>query len=101
MIYNKTDALEAVVTMAVADIHPTELRDIAAKLPEDFSDALEEFCKRFDLGEWFYDSLTVAEVDIVELLHSIADDAETDITALETHDAQINSDLRRANGWPA
>lgn len=101
MIYTKRDALEAVVNMSVADIHPTELREIAAKLSDDFSEALGEFCNQFNLGDWFYDSLTLAEIDIADLLNAIADEEEKNINETLIDYTEINLDLRKANGWPA
>lgn len=35
---------------------------------------LAEFCDRFDLGDWFYDQMTLADIDIVDEVSAIADE---------------------------
>lgn len=34
---------------------------------------LAEFCGRFELGNWFYDQMTLADIDIVDEVSAIAD----------------------------
>lgn len=35
---------------------------------------LAEFCDRFELGNWFYDQMTLADIDIVDEVSAIADE---------------------------
>ena len=35
---------------------------------------LAEFCDQFDLGDWFYDQMTLADIDIVDEVSAIADE---------------------------
>ena len=35
---------------------------------------LAEFCDRFELGNWFYDQMTLADIDIVDEVSTLADE---------------------------
>jgi hypothetical protein len=35
---------------------------------------LAEFCDRFELGNWFYDQMTLADIDIIDEVSAIADE---------------------------
>nr|DAM65861.1 MAG TPA: hypothetical protein [Caudoviricetes sp.] len=35
---------------------------------------LAEFCDRFELGNWFYDQMTLADIDIIDEIAVIADE---------------------------
>ena len=35
---------------------------------------LADFCNRFELGNWFYDQMTLAEIDIVDEVSALADE---------------------------
>ena len=35
---------------------------------------LAEFCDRFELGNWFYDQMTLADIDIVNEVSSLANE---------------------------
>ena len=35
---------------------------------------LAEFCDRFELGNWFYDQMTLADIDIVNEVSALADE---------------------------
>lgn len=35
---------------------------------------LAEFCNRFELGNWFYDQMTLADIDIVNEVSALADE---------------------------
>ncbi len=57
---------------------------------------LSMFCDRFDLGDWFYDQMTLAEVDIVAEVSVLADmHRESEREAME-YEAEVERDLRAA-----
>lgn len=98
MIYNKTDALEAVINMSIADLDPDELGELIGKLSND-EDPIVTFCERFDLGDWFIESL--ADFDIIDILERIKTEWDKECREAADFEQEVNRDLQLANGWPA
>lgn len=101
MIYNDIDALESILSMIISDMHPIDIREMAAQFPDDFTEAIEEFCDRYGLGNWFNESLILHEVDISDTLNRLADEAEIDAQTAESHRDEVERDYRHTIGQPA
>lgn len=66
--------IKQVIQAAVADRTSEEINNNIAYLKEDFTDnieRMEDFCNRFDLGNWFLDAMTLNDIDIIEELEGI------------------------------
>lgn len=50
-----------------------ELDELALDL-QISDEPLYRFCDRFDLGDWFYDQMTLADIDIVDEVAVLADE---------------------------
>ena len=56
---------------------------------------LAEFCDRFDLGDWFYDQMTLADIDIVDEVSTIADEHRKLESEWLTESQLLHRELRR------
>lgn len=54
--------------------YPSNELDIIALDLHLKDEPLAEFCDRFELGNWFYDQMTLADIDIVDEVSAIADE---------------------------
>ena len=77
-----------------------DIQEIVDDLPEDSEEALSYFCDRFELGNWFYEALLMNEIDISDELITIGLNRGKEEKEHNDEQAQIQSDLQRANGWP-
>lgn len=66
------DLLEETIGHVVARLNSLDLSQLAVQLPEDIEEAAEDFCERFELGNWFYEALIVNEAKIGSMLSRIA-----------------------------
>lgn len=72
------DMLEDVVDHVVANLNSLEITHLAGDLPDNSEQAAEDFCRRFDLGVWFWEALTLNGKDIRSLLSKIAQERMED-----------------------
>lgn len=77
-----------------------ELEELVGALPEENEEACDKFCERYELGNWFYEALTLNDIDITELLVDLGNEREVEEKEAERDRADIESDLRRSQGWP-
>lgn len=56
---------------------------------------LAEFCDRFELGNWFYDQMTLADIDIVDEVSAIADEHRRAESEWLTESQLLHRELRR------
>jgi len=66
--------VKQVIQAALADQSSEEVNKLNKYLKEDFTDnpeRMEDFCNRFDLGNWFLDAMTLNDIDIIEELEGI------------------------------
>lgn len=54
--------------------YPSDELDVIALDLHLKDEPLAEFCDRFELGNWFYDQMTLAEIDIVDEVSALADE---------------------------
>ena len=54
--------------------YPSDELDVIALDLHLKDEPLAEFCDRFELGNWFYDQMTLADIDIVDEVSAIADE---------------------------
>lgn len=70
--------LEETVDHVVAQLSSLDISQHIADLPKDTETATGAFCDRFELGNWFYEALTLNEVDIGSMLARIAQERMSD-----------------------
>lgn len=66
--------LRNIIEMVVADRDSDELGEFVRQtftLDMSTEEASEEFCDKFDLGDWFYEAMILNDIDIVSELDSI------------------------------
>jgi hypothetical protein len=98
--YSEKTALESVVNMVVADMHPQELRGVIQALPSDDESAIKRFCENFDLGSWMYEALVGKEIDLIMLLSQIADEMDREYQEEAAELNMITASVRASQGWP-
>lgn len=54
--------------------YPSDELDVIALDLHLKDEPLAEFCDRFELGNWFYDQMTLADIDIVDEVSSLANE---------------------------
>ena len=54
--------------------YPSDELDVIALDLHLKDEPLAEFCDRFELGNWFYDQMTLADIDIVNEVSSLANE---------------------------
>ena len=54
--------------------YPSDELDVIALDLHLKDEPLAEFCDRFELGNWFYDQMTLTDIDIVDEVSAIADE---------------------------
>lgn len=54
--------------------YPSDELDVIALDLHLKDEPLAEFCDRFELGNWFYDQTTLADIDIVDEVSSLANE---------------------------
>lgn len=45
-----------------------DLEDFVDELPRDNEAACEKFCRKYDLGDWFYEAMILNDIEIDDLL---------------------------------
>jgi len=64
--------------------------------PLDFDEQLSEFCDKYDLGNWFYEAMTLNEVDIISELVGIFRHKFQDEQEANKEESLIATALKRA-----
>jgi len=77
-----------------------DMEELVGALPEKNEEACDKFCERYELGNWFYEALTLNEINITELLVDLGNEREVEEKEAECDRADIDRDLRRSQGWP-
>lgn len=62
-----------VIKEVLSDYASDVLTEMAFEL-ENSESSIADFCDRFDLGDWFYDQMTLLDVDIVDEVSVVADE---------------------------
>ena len=84
----------------IVDETSWSLQELVNRLPEDVEVAASTFCDRFRLGDWFYDALVINDVDINAELITIGARKEQEEREAANDRAEVDRDLRQAQGWP-
>jgi hypothetical protein len=74
------------------------LRQYMAKKKQQGHEAASAFCDFVELGSWFYEALTLNDVDIESLLDEVESELEKQASEDSRERAEIESDLRREQG---
>ncbi len=77
-----------------------ELQELIDRLPENTEEAASDFCDAFELGNWFYEAMTLHDIDISEVLIDIAETRRAEEKEAERDRADIERDYQRSQGWP-
>ncbi len=77
-----------------------ELQDIINRLSDNTEEAAGEFCDGFELGNWFYEAMTLNDIDISEVLIDIAETRRAEEKEAEQDRADMERDYQRSQGWP-
>lgn len=72
-----------------------ELDELALDL-QISDEPLSRFCDRFDLGDWFYDQMTLADIDIVDEVAVLADEYRRAEREEQENRAMLERELQRA-----
>lgn len=95
---------KAITTFIVEQIVPEhaswELQELIDRLPETSEEAASDFCDAFELGNWFYDAMTVNDIDISEVLIDTAESRRVEEKEAEKDRDEADRSLRRSQGWP-
>lgn len=67
----------AIIRQVVSNLSVEELYELALDL-QISDEKLLTFCDRFELGNWFYDEMTLLGVKIVDEISVIADEAKAE-----------------------
>lgn len=90
-------SLQEAIDRAVAHLDSIEIAQFINQLPSDPKEALDKFCKRFDLDKWFIEALNGKNI-VDELKIIVAQRQDEELEANEEYE-EIQSDLRIDNGW--
>lgn len=77
-----------------------ELEELVGTLPDETEEACGKFCDRYELGNWFYEALTLHDIDITELLIDLGNERDAEEKEAQRDRDEIERDLRRSQGWP-
>lgn len=94
------DTLRQTIEMVLADRNSLEIDELIGALSDEAEEAASQFCDRLDLGNWFYEALTLNDIDIVSMLSEINDDIRLLEKEAENDRAEIQRDYQTAQGWP-
>lgn len=89
------EVIDAVLARVLEDETSVELDELAMDLHIS-ENALSLFCDKFDLGGWFYDELTLAEVDIVDRISDMAEQRRREETDALEEQRENERDRRQA-----
>jgi hypothetical protein len=65
------ETLYDVIEHVVAGLETEKIKEFAGSLPEHSEEAANKFCERFELGNWFYEAMTLNSVQIGQVLDDI------------------------------
>lgn len=64
--------MHRVIKEVLSDYASDSLTEMAFEL-ENSESSIADFCDRFELGNWFYDQMMLADIDIVDEVSVLAD----------------------------
>lgn len=82
-----------ILSAVLDEMTSVELDELALDLQIN-DEPLSIFCDRFDLGNWFFDQMTLADVDIVSEVSVLADERRKSERELVEDERLIRQDLR-------
>ena len=85
----------------LAEHASADIGELVDHLPEDSEDAAREFCEALSLGDWFYDAITLNNIDINEALINIAEQRRREEVEAMDERMAAAQDLRNERGWRA
>lgn len=89
------EVIDAILARVLEDETSAELYELSMDLHIS-KNALSLFCDRFDLGGWFYDELTLADIDIVDRIGDMAEQRRREETDTLEEQRENERDRRRA-----
>lgn len=92
---------ELIRDQVLYELSSWELNDLIASLPDENEEQLDTFCKRYELGNWFYEALIINEIDIVNLLSDLVIERRQQEVEAERDRADIEHDYRQMQGYPS
>lgn len=96
---NPSDTLARIIALALDEKGSDEMLNLARRLnglDARREDVYRAFCKSFDMGEWFYESLILNDVDIVTLIYQISQERAREEKEWDTEQDLIELDRRMA-----
>lgn len=96
---NPSDTLARIIALVLDDRDSDELLKLARRLNRldaRREDIYRAFCKSFDMGEWFYESLALNDVDLVTLIYQISQERAQEEKEWDTEQDLIELDRRMA-----
>jgi len=91
--------IKQVIQAVVADLSMSDTRELKEYITHEADEEetqAEEFCDRFDLGNWFYDAMIDNEINIVDELDGIFMRKYNDSLELQEEERMIQSSREAA-----
>lgn len=98
MSYESRSLFQFIKNFVTVNESSWELEEIADSLPADTEDAAGQFCDKYELGNWFYEALTLNDMDIEAELRVIIYQKRQEEHEAAEELAEIESDLRKMQG---